>query len=105
MVLLFEIVAVPYLTPWLGVQLAQRLGSVFEVPIYFLLPLMARIGGGDLPVTLTGLVLLFTTYVCTNSVSAHHHDCVYGCSIRRAMAGRPCRLGLIRQRDVFVGFA
>lgn len=69
MVLVFELVAVPYLTPWLGVKLSQRLGSVFEVPIYFLFPLLSSMGGGDLPVTLTALVLLFTCYVCTNSVS------------------------------------
>ena len=69
-VLLFEIAAVPYLTPWLGVKLSQRLGSLFEVPIYFLLPLVSRMGGDGLPVTLVMVVLLFTCYVCTNSVSA-----------------------------------
>ena len=78
MVLLFELVAVPYLTPWLGVQLSQRLGSAFEVPIYVLFPFLSRMGGGNLAVTLTALVLLFTCYICTNSVSA---TCsVYGCA-------------------------
>lgn len=69
MVLLFELVAVPYLTPWLGVRLSQRLGSAFEVPIYFIFPWLSRMGGGNLPVTLTALVLLFTCCACTNSVS------------------------------------
>ena len=70
LVLLFELAAVPYLTPWLGVKLSQRLGSLFEVPVYILFPLVSRMGGGGLPVTLTVMVLLFTSYVCTNSVSA-----------------------------------
>ena len=69
-VLLVESAAVPYLTPWLGVNLSQRLGSLFEVPVYFLFPLVSRMGGDGLPVTLATIVLLFTCYVCTNSVSA-----------------------------------
>ena len=68
LVLLFELAAVPYLTPWLGVKLSQRLGSVFEVPIYFLFPLLSRMEGSDLQVALIALVLLFTCYVGTNSV-------------------------------------
>eukprot|EP00904_Undaria_pinnatifida_P003322 jgi/Undpi1/12991/HiC_scaffold_7.g02655.m1 len=66
-VLLFELVAVPYLTPWLGVKLSQRLGSVFEMPVYICFPFVSRIGGGDVCVTLTTFILLFTFFVCSNS--------------------------------------
>eukprot|EP00904_Undaria_pinnatifida_P003321 jgi/Undpi1/12990/HiC_scaffold_7.g02654.m1 len=66
-VLFFELVVVPYLTPWLGVKLSQRLGSVFEVPLYVCFPLVSRIGGGEVPVTITTFIMLFTFFVCTNS--------------------------------------
>ena len=68
MVLAFELLAVPYLTPWLGVQTSQRLGSVFEVPAYVLFPLLSLVNNTGYPVTVPVLILLFTSYVCTNSV-------------------------------------
>lgn len=70
MVLVFEIFAVPNLTPRLGVRVSQRVGSVFEVPVYFMLPLISHANGSDFPVTIAAIILLFTCYVTSNSVSA-----------------------------------
>lgn len=67
---MFEVLVVPYLTPWLGIRTSQRLGSIFEVPVYFLVPLMSVLNAGGLPATVVSLILLFTVNVCTDSVGA-----------------------------------
>lgn len=69
MVLAFEIIAVPNLTPRLGVRMSQRLGSIFEIPVYFLIPLISRVNGAEFPVDVAAVILLFTCYVTSNSVS------------------------------------
>lgn len=81
MVLVFELVAVPIITPCLGVRLSQRVGSVFEVPTYLVLPLVSLASGSGLPVTIASLLLLFTSSVCINSVGA---ACRCGRSIAQA---------------------
>lgn len=70
MVLVFEIFAVPYLTPWLGITTSHRLGSIFEIPVYFLVPIISVLNVGELPENVASVILLFTAYVCTDSVSA-----------------------------------
>ena len=72
MVLVFEIFAVPNLTPRIGIRMSQRVGSVCELPVYFLIPLLSRADGADFPVTIALLILLFMCYVCSNSVSYTH---------------------------------
>lgn len=69
MVLVFELFAVPKLTPWLGVRTSYRVGSVVQIPVFFLFPLLSLANGTELPVTFISLVLLFTTFVCSHAVS------------------------------------
>jgi len=70
MVLVFELFAVPHLTPRLGVQMSQRVGSVVLVPVYIFLPMLSSVNGAHLAVTVASLILLFTCYVCSHAVSA-----------------------------------
>ena len=69
MVLVFEIFAVPNIVSRLGVRTSQRLGSVFEIPVYLLVPLLSRVNAAGLPVTAAAIFLLFTCTVGTNAVS------------------------------------
>lgn len=69
MILAFDLFAVPNLTPRLGVRMSQRLGSVFEVPVYFLIPLLSRVHVADFPVTAAAIILLFVCYITSNAVS------------------------------------
>lgn len=68
MVLVFEVFAVPYLTPWLGVRTSQRLASIFEVPVYFLIPLISVLNIGGLSDTIASVIFLFAINVCSDSV-------------------------------------
>ena len=68
--LVFELFAVPHLTPRLGVQMSQRVGSVVLVPVYIFLPMLSSVNGPDLAVTVAVLILLFTCFTCSHAVSA-----------------------------------
>ena len=70
MVLVFELFAVPHLTPRLGVRMSQRVGSVVLVPVYIFLPMLSSVNGAHLAVTVASLILLFTCFVCSHAVSA-----------------------------------
>lgn len=70
MVLIFEIFAVPRLTPWLGIKTSQRLGSVFEIPVYLVIPLLSVLDVGGRFETVALLILLFMECVCANMVGA-----------------------------------
>ena len=66
--LVFEIFALPNLTPRFGVTLCQRVGSAMEVPAYFLIPLLSQVKGTSLLATAASVFLLFTALVGTNTV-------------------------------------
>eukprot|EP00904_Undaria_pinnatifida_P000576 jgi/Undpi1/10519/HiC_scaffold_29.g12969.m1 len=86
MVMVFEMFAVPQLTPRLGVRLFQRIGSVFEVPTYFLFPVLSTVNAAGFPVAFASLILLLTCYVCSNSF-------YIGMSLAINNATEPSRLG------------
>lgn len=79
MVLVFEMFAVPHLTPWLGVRTSQRMGSVVLVPVYAFLPTLSSVQGSDLAVAIASLIFLFTCYVCSHAVST----CRYGRTVQQ----------------------
>eukprot|EP00904_Undaria_pinnatifida_P000573 jgi/Undpi1/10516/HiC_scaffold_29.g12966.m1 len=66
MVLVYEIFAVPNVTPRLGVRMSQRAGSVFVLPVYFLLTLLSNANYAGTHVTIIAIILLFTCYVGSN---------------------------------------
>eukprot|EP00904_Undaria_pinnatifida_P000581 jgi/Undpi1/10523/HiC_scaffold_29.g12973.m1 len=67
LVMILEMFAVPNLTPRLGIRLFQRIGSVFEVPTYFLFPVLSTVSAAGFPVAFASLVLLLMCYVCSNT--------------------------------------
>lgn len=69
MVLVFELFAVPNIFPRFGVRLSQRVGSAFEIPVYFLVPMLSLVHGAGLPVTAASAILLFTCTAGSNAVS------------------------------------
>ena len=69
MVLVYEIFAVPNITPRLGVRMSQRVGSVFMLLVYFLLPPLSNANDAGTHVTIITVILLFTSYVGSNMVS------------------------------------
>lgn len=69
MVLVFEIFAVPNITPRLGVRNAQRMSSVLEVPVYLLIPIISLLDGESTAATFASIFLVFTCYVSSNLVS------------------------------------
>ena len=67
--LLLETLVVPYATPWLGVNKSQRIGSMVEIPIYILFPILSRAANNDgLPVFLASVALLVICYAGSNAV-------------------------------------
>eukprot|EP00904_Undaria_pinnatifida_P000540 jgi/Undpi1/10487/HiC_scaffold_29.g12937.m1 len=66
MVLVYEIFAVPNITPRLGVRMSQRVGSVFMLLVYFLLPPLSNANNAGTHVTIITVILLFTSYVGSN---------------------------------------
>ena len=52
-------------------RLFQRLGSVFEVPTYFVLPVLSTVNRAGFPVAIASMVLLFTVYAGSNAVGSH----------------------------------
>lgn len=57
MLLVFELFAVPVLSMRLGVRLCQRLGSVVELPIYFITPLLSRMSSSGFLVPIAAVLL------------------------------------------------
>lgn len=74
LVLVFEMFAVPNITPRVGFKMSQRLGSIFEIPVYVLLPLLSNLNADGTFVTATSIILVFMCYVSANSVSACRCD-------------------------------
>lgn len=90
--------AVPNLLPWLGVRLSQRLGSVIQVPVLVIFPLLSLVNTAGYSVTTATTILLFTCYACSNSVGAlryrgkaveqkHVRDCGVGFPAARRSLG------------------
>ena len=48
----FELLAVPYLTPWMGINKSRRVSSMFEVPVYLAVPLLSWLNHDGLPIFL-----------------------------------------------------
>ena len=84
--MILEMFAVPQLTPRLGVRLFQRIGSVFEVPTYFLFPVLSTVSAAGFPVAFASLVLLLMCYVCSNTVRTNTVTAGVG---RRVWLGPP----------------
>lgn len=70
MLLVFELFFVPILTPWLGIRLCQRVGSVVEVPLYFIFPLLSHLSSTGHLVKTAGAVLLFLVLASSDPVGA-----------------------------------
>ena len=68
--LVFELVFVPIITPLWGIRFCQRLGSVVEIPIYFVIPLLTHMSTTGVPVRMAAIALLFTFLACTDPVGA-----------------------------------
>ena len=68
MILAFDVLAMTVITPRLGVKLCQRIGSIVEVPVYFLVPVLSLVNAAGLPVTAFSVFLLFEALVGTNTV-------------------------------------
>ena len=66
--LLFDALAVPNLTPQVGIRAYQRVGAVLQVLAYMMVPMLSTASVAGLPIPTLSLVLLFTCYACTNSV-------------------------------------
>eukprot|EP00904_Undaria_pinnatifida_P000564 jgi/Undpi1/10508/HiC_scaffold_29.g12958.m1 len=66
LLLVFELVFVPFITPLWGIRFCQRLGSVVEVPIYFVIPLLTHMSNTGVPVRMAAVALLFTFLACTD---------------------------------------
>eukprot|EP00904_Undaria_pinnatifida_P000534 jgi/Undpi1/10481/HiC_scaffold_29.g12931.m1 len=66
-VLGFELLAVPYLTPWLGIKKSQRISTMFEIPVYLAVPLISWLNNDGLPVFFIVVVQLFMCYTCSNA--------------------------------------
>ena len=84
--MVFEMFAVPNLTPRLGVRLFQRIGSVFGVPTYFLFPVLSTVHAAGFPVAFVSIILLLMCYVCSNSVRTSAVTAGVG---RRVWSGLP----------------
>ena len=69
----FELLAVPYLTPWLGIKKSQRISTMFEIPVYLAVPLISWLNNDGLPVFFIVVIQLFTCYTCSNAVSPFLH--------------------------------
>ena len=68
-VLALETLVVPHVTPWLGVKRSQRIGSVIEIPMIILVPMLSRVANSDgLPIFFTSVALLIICYACSNAV-------------------------------------
>lgn len=70
--IVFNMLVLPSLTTRLGIKTSSRLGSVFEVPLYFVLPLLSWVNSAGHLVAFASLILRFTAAVCSNSVSGGH---------------------------------
>lgn len=68
--LMFDALAVPNLTPRMGISAYQRVGAALQIPAYMMIPMISTASVAGLPVTILSVVLLFTCYACTNSVGA-----------------------------------
>eukprot|EP00904_Undaria_pinnatifida_P008637 jgi/Undpi1/4903/HiC_scaffold_19.g08255.m1 len=68
LVLALETLVVPHATPWLGINRSQRIGSVVEIPIYILLPMLSRAASCDgLQIFFTSVTLLVIYYAGSNA--------------------------------------
>ena len=67
--LALETLVVPYVTPRVGVKRSQRIGSMIEVPIYILLPMLSRAANSDgIPIFVASVTLLVICYAGSNAV-------------------------------------
>eukprot|EP00904_Undaria_pinnatifida_P001778 jgi/Undpi1/11600/HiC_scaffold_30.g13895.m1 len=68
LVLALETLVVPYVTPRVGVKRSQRIGSMIEVPIYILLPMLSRAANSDgIPIFVASVTLLVICYAGSNA--------------------------------------
>ncbi|CAN0085422.1 unnamed protein product [Ascophyllum nodosum] len=65
-VLIFEPLAIPCITSRIGIKVSQRLGSLVEVPVYVMFPMIATLRGTKL-LDLASAILLVTVYTCSNA--------------------------------------
>ena len=70
LLLLFELFAVPIITPRLGIRFCQRLSSVIEAPFYMAITLLSQMGTTGHSVQITAVVLLFMIIACSDQVGA-----------------------------------
>ena len=70
MLLLFELFAVPIITPRLGIRFCQRLSSVIEVPLYMAITLLSHMDNTGRSVQIFAAVLLFVIVACLDQVGA-----------------------------------
>lgn len=71
--LAFELFVVPVLTMRWGIRFCQRLGSLVEIPIYFIIPLISCMGSGRLLVPIAA-VLLFRFLAGSDLVGCLKND-------------------------------
>ena len=72
-VLAFDLLAAPYLTPWMGIKKSQRISTMFEIPVYLAVPLISWLNNDGLPVFFIVVIQLFMCYCCSNAVSLFLH--------------------------------
>lgn len=77
LLLCFELFVVPVLTMRWGIRLVQRLGSIVEVPIYFILPFLSRMSSSELLVPIAA-VLLFLFLAGSDPVRGREICCPLG---------------------------
>ena len=68
LLLVFELFVVPVMTVRWGIGVCQRLGSIVEVPIYFIIPLLSRMSSSKFLVPIAA-VLLFVFLAGSDTVS------------------------------------
>ena len=67
--LALQTLVVPYVTPWLGVKRSHRIGSMVEIPMYILLPMLSRMANSDgWPMFFISVTLLVIYYAGSNAV-------------------------------------
>lgn len=71
MLLVFELFLLPICTPRFGIRLCQRLGSVVEVPLYIIFPLISYMSSTGYLIQAAAAILLFLAMAASDPVGGY----------------------------------